>query len=499
MGDENRLPAAFLARMEKLLGSEYEAFLRSYGEERSYGLRQNPLKSTKEEFIRVMPFPLQQIAWAREGFYYDADSQPGRHVLHEAGAYYIQEPSAMAAVEALMPKPGERILDLCAAPGGKTTQIAGRMLGEGLLVANEVIGERAKILSQNVERMGIANCVVCSEKPERLATLLPAFFDRVLVDAPCSGEGMFRKEEAVKDEWSEAAVLLCAKRQAAILREAAKMVKPGGVLVYSTCTFSPEENEGTISAFLREQEAYHIEEISCGSLFSSGRTDWLAEDAAGIEHTVRLWPHLLQGEGHFVARLRRGGDTAGAEEVEAELTGAGKAESREAGAQIEKRFSERRTREENFGKEYRGITKEKELCKLIDEYLEKDLGVGEAWRKKHQGRLLRFGDQIYLTPEEMPPLAGVRVLRPGLHLLTEKKNRFEPAHALALSLMPDDIEKKRAVTLEEAKVWLRGESLPCEEEKGWTALFYEGFCLGFGKASGGQMKNHYPKGLRKSL
>lgn len=457
---ENKLPETFLARMEKLLGSEYEAFLRSYGEERRYGLRRNSLKAAEEEFIRVMPFPLQKISWAREGFYYDAVSQPGRHVLHEAGAYYIQEPSAMAAVEALAPQPGERILDLCAAPGGKTTQIAGRMLGKGLLVSNEVVAERAKILSQNVERMGIANCVVCSEKPERLSALFPAFFDRVLVDAPCSGEGMFRKEEAARGEWSEESVSLCAKRQAEILREAAKLLKPGGVMVYSTCTFSPEENEGTISAFLREHEAYFIEEIPCGNLFSPGRPDWLKEAAPGIEHTARLWPHLLQGEGHFVARLQRNGEG---------------------------------------GKERRKATIESDLCKPIKTFFEEELGIEEAWRERHPGRLLRFGEQIYLTPCEMPPLAGIRVLRPGLQILTEKKNRFEPAHALALSLLPGEIRKKREISLAEAVAWLRGESLPCQEEKGWTALFYEGFCLGFGKAAGGQMKNHYPKGLRKSL
>lgn len=475
MCDENKLPAAFLARMEKLLGSEYEAFLRSYGEERRYGLRRNPLKAAEEEFIRVMPFPLQKISWAREGFYYDAASQPGRHVLHEAGAYYIQEPSAMAAVEALAPQPGERILDLCAAPGGKTTQIAGRMQGKGLLVANEVIAERAKILSQNVERMGIANCVVCSEKPERLSALFPCFFDRVLVDAPCSGEGMFRKEEAVRGEWSEEIVSLCAERQAAILREAAKLLKPGGVLVYSTCTFSPEENEGTISAFLREHEAYSIVEMPCGNLFSPGRPEWLEEAAPGIEHAGRLWPHLLQGEGHFVARLQRSG---------------------EAGGEAEKNAAQG---EMHFEKERRKVKTEMELCKLVEPFFKEELGIREVWRERHTGRLLRFGEQIYLTPCEMPPLAGIRVLRPGLQLLTEKKNRFEPAHALALSLMPEEIRKKREVSLAEAMVWLRGESLPCQEEKGWTALFYEGFCLGFGKAAGGQMKNHYPKGLRKSL
>lgn len=478
MCDESKLPAAFLTRMEKLLGSECEAFLRSYGEERRYGLRRNPLKAAEEEFIRVMPFPLQKISWAREGFYYDAASQPGRHVLHEAGAYYIQEPSAMAAVEALAPQPGERILDLCAAPGGKTTQIAGRMQGKGLLVANEVIPERAKILSRNVERMGIANCVVCSEKPERLSALFPDFFDRVLVDAPCSGEGMFRKEEAVRGEWSEEIVSLCAERQAAILREAAKLLKPGGVLVYSTCTFSPEENEGTISAFLREHEAYTIVEMPCGNLFSPGRPDWLEEAAPGIEHTGRLWPHLLQGEGHFVARLQRNG---------------------EAGGEAGKNAAQREMQEGHSGKDWRKVKTELELCKLVEPFFEVEPGIREVWKERHPGRLICFGEQIYLTPCEMPPLAGIRVLRPGLQLLTEKKNRFEPAHALALSLVPEDVRKKREVSLAEAEAWLRGESLPCQEEKGWNALFYEGFCLGFGKAAGGQMKNHYPKGLRKSL
>lgn len=493
MCDESNLPAAFLARMERLLGSEYDTFLRSYGEERRYGLRWNPLKITEEDFIKRMPFPLQKISWAREGYYYDAASQPGRHVLHEAGAYYIQEPSAMAVVEALAPKPGERILDLCAAPGGKTTQIAGKMQGEGLLVANEVIGERARILSQNVERMGIANCVVCSEKPERLAALFPAFFDRVLVDAPCSGEGMFRKEEAARNEWSEDAVLMCAKRQASILREAAKLVKPGGVLVYSTCTFSPEENEGTISVFLRENTSYHIEEIPGGEPFAPGRPDWLEEEMPEIKLSRRLWPHRLAGEGHFVARLRRDGGTGLAE------TGAEEAGAEQGVECVEKEIVRKKKREGHHGKVDREASGEIELCKHIDAFLKEELEIKEAWRKKHTGRLLRFGEQIYLTPCEMPSLTGIRILRPGLHLLTEKKNRFEPSHALALSLLSDEIEKKQDVSYEEAAAWLRGESLFGQGQKGWTALFYEGFCIGFGKASGGQMKNHYPKGLRKSL
>lgn len=453
------LPGAFAERMQGLLGGEYEAFMASYGQVRQYGLRRNLQKGTEEEFIGVMPFPLEKISWAREGYYYDPAAQPGRHVFHEAGAYYIQEPSAMAVVEALAPKPGERILDLCAAPGGKSTQIAGRMQGQGLLVSNEIIGDRARVLSQNVERMGVSNCVVCNEKPERIASLFPAFFDRVLVDAPCSGEGMFRKEEAARKEWSPEAVRMCAERQAWILEEAAKTVKPGGVLVYSTCTFSPEENEGTVSAFLRAHEEYNIEETALEGILSPGRADWVEQPAAGIEHTLRLWPHLIRGEGHYIARLRKRG-------VQAET---------------------------------RQVTGDKKLCKLIESFLREEMGISDAWMTRHPGRLLRFGDQIYLMPEEMSSLDGIKVLRPGLQLAVEKKNRLEPAHALALTLLPGDSSRIYGLTGQEAAAYLRGESIACGAEKGWTALFYEGYALGFGKASGGQMKNHYPKGLRKSL
>lgn len=469
------LPEAFAERMRRLLGSEYDAFAAGYGQGRQYGLRRNLRKGTEEDFIKVMPFPLEKISWAREGYYYDAVNQPGKHVLHEAGAYYIQEPSAMAAVAVLEPEPGERILDLCAAPGGKTTQIAGRMEGRGLLVANEMIGDRARILSQNVERMGISHCVVCSEKPERMAALFPVFFDRILVDAPCSGEGMFRKEEAARGEWSPEAVQMCADRQAMILEEAAKMLKPGGVLVYSTCTFSPEENEGTISAFLQGHAEYTIEETVYESIFSPGRADWTEQPGPGIEHTLRLWPHLIRGEGHYVARLRK------------EAAGMAEASWENADRERSKKSRERER------------ASDIELCKLVGDFLREEIGVEADWTARQPGQIQRFGEQIYLTPEEMIPLAGMKVLRPGLHLLTEKKNRFEPAHALALALDPSKVKRIRTLTEQEAKAYLRGESIACQEERGWILLVYEGYPLGFGKASGGQIKNHYPKGLRKSL
>lgn len=464
MNEMIKLPQAFCERMMGLLGEAYEDFISSYEKERYYGLRYNPLKGTAEAFLDKMPFALTKVSWAQEGYYYQASQQPGKHVLHEAGAYYIQEPSAMAVVELLDPKPGERILDLCAAPGGKSTQIAGRMHGKGLLAANEIIPERAKILSQNIERMGVSNCVVCNEKPERMAELFPAFFDRILVDAPCSGEGMFRKDETARQEWSPAHVRMCADRQGCILKEAAKMLKPGGVLVYSTCTFAPEENEGTVSAFLHAQDDFMIEETVCDSAFLPGRPDWMKEPAAGIEHTMRLWPHRLQGEGHYIARLRKRG-----------VMQPGKA----------KRDKER--------------SKDRKLCEAAGKFITEELGIRPSWMNDQGGKLIRFKEQVYLVPEEMIPLAGVKVLRPGLCMLADKKNRFEPAHALALSLGRQDTDKVRELTMEEAVRYIRGESISCGPEKGWMLLLYEGYPIGFGKASGGQIKNHYPKGLRKNI
>ncbi len=468
------LPQIFCERMERLLEEEYSAFLSSYEKERYYGLRYNPLKDTAETFVERMPFDFDKVSWAAEGFYYQGSQQPGRHVLHEAGAYYIQEPSAMAVVELLAPRPEERILDLCAAPGGKSTQIAGRMDRRGLLVANEIVPERAKILSQNVERMGIPNCVVCSERPERLSSFFPAFFDRILVDAPCSGEGMFRKEEAARKEWSADHVQMCADRQLGVLEEAAKMLKPGGILVYSTCTFAPEENEGVVSAFVHEHDDFTIEEVPCDSFFSKGRPEWISDAVFGIAHTMRLWPHELKGEGHYIARLRRKGAP-----VQQTVQGSAKG-----------RNKDRKNNKER--------TDDRKMREAAEEFLLTKLGISSAWMARQSGMLIRFGEWLYLAPEEMISMEGLKVLRPGLCLLADRKNRFEPAHALALSLDREDTDRVRELTKEEAEKYLHGESIPCLEERGWTLLTYEGYSLGFGKASGGQMKNHYPKGLRKS-
>lgn len=475
-----KLPAAFLNRMKSLLGTEYDAFIQSYEQERYYGLRRNPLKASTEAFEERIPFALEPVSWAREGYYYQVGEQPGRHILHEAGAYYIQEPSAMAVAEILEPQPGEYILDLCAAPGGKSTQIAGRMAGKGLLVSNEIIPGRAKILSQNVERMGIRNCVVCNETPERMAVFFPNFFDRIVVDAPCSGEGMFRKDETAAAEWSEEHVFMCADRQYGILLEAAKMLKPGGVLVYSTCTFAPEEDEGVISRFVRENGMFVIEEACHDSAFVQGRGDWIDDPAEGIEHTMRLMPHRLKGEGHYIARLRRQEIFPG------------------SGGKWESGIAERSTfAEERNGRKKEDKRFDRAPADEISNFLTNELGLSADWLERQDGVLQNFGEQIYLVPRAMRSMQGMKVVRAGLHLGTSKKNRIEPSHALALALHIEETERRMELTEQEAERYLHGEVLSGTSQKGWILLTYEGYPLGFGKAAGGQIKNHYPKGLRK--
>lgn len=516
------LPKIFQQRMQSQLGEEYETFIKSLEGERHRALRVNPLKGgegsskARERFLALSPWQLEPVPWEENGFYYACgDAGPGRHPYHEAGVYYIQEPSAMAPVAFLGAKPGERILDLCAAPGGKSTQIAGKMQGKGLLVSNEIHPQRARILSENVERLGIRNCLVLNESPEKLAEVFPDYFDRILVDAPCSGEGMFRKNENAGEEWSPENVEQCGARQDGILDCAVAMLRPGGRLVYSTCTFAPLEDEGSVSRLLgrhpeleildpglclaesdrgaaglvnmaagypKEGESYVSGRSDCLTAgerlsawgFASGRPDWIEHrttpgvlpSVPGIEKTLRLWPHRLRGEGHFLAALQKG-------------------DSRAVGDVRSLHGTER------------GIP-EKECREYLD-------FAADTLTEKPEGIYLRFGDQLYLAPEDMPALKGLHVLRPGLHLGTLKKNRFEPSHALALALCPREVRRCCPVDIgggqqndmPAAAAYLSGQTFPFSGEKGWHLITADGYSLGWGKLAGGIMKNHYPRGLRK--
>jgi 16S rRNA C967 or C1407 C5-methylase (RsmB/RsmF family)/NOL1/NOP2/fmu family ribosome biogenesis protein len=439
------LPELFMKRMRDTLGDEYADFEESFSHERYQALRLNILKTDINgqnctELKDKMPFELTPVSWAENGYYYAADDQPGKHPYHEAGVYYIQEPSAMAPVPMLEVRPGDKVLDLCAAPGGKSTQIASYLRGDGILVCNEINPQRAKILSENIERMGVCNACVTNETPERLSQFFPVYFDKILVDAPCSGEGMFRKNEDACTEWSPENVQMCAERQDGILREAAKMLRPGGRLVYSTCTFAEAEDEGSVERFTATHPEFKILK------------------------TERLWPHKVKGEGHFAAvLLKEGAETADYHTIP------------QAG--IEKGLS---------CKDISGL--EEFLCELIPD-------TAAACKAL---KFSKFGDNIYLIPDEMPSVKGLRVLRTGLHVATVRKNRFEPAHALALAVKPSDV--RHVINLDTSNntvaQYLNGQTFNADGEKGWYLICADGFSLGWGKLAGGIMKNHYPKGLR---
>ena len=428
------LPKEFLERMRTQLGDEYEAFLESLERPRAVALRFNPLKGVQP----ALPFVGANVPWEPMGFYYDPDSRPGLHVFHEAGVYYLQEASAMSPVALLDPQPGERVCDLCAAPGGKTTQIAGRMLGEGFLLCNEYSPKRAKILSRNIERMAVANALITNEDTAVLAKRFPDSFDKVLIDAPCSGEGMFRKEEAAITDWSQETVQMCARRQAEILHNGAQMVRPGGRLVYSTCTFAPEEDELAVAAFLESHPDFEPEIIE---------TPWFVPVENGGH---RMWPHKLLGEGHFAAVLRKKG------EGDCEFTPMG---------------------DGKLPKEWTDFARELDI-------------------RLPAGKPVRFGDTLFWAPEGMPEIGRLKVERVGLELGTVKKGRFEPAHALALWLKDCKNVQDYPADSKEIGDYIHGNVVP-SQVRGWTLVTADGYSIGWGKGDGTVLKNHYPKGLRR--
>lgn len=428
------LPEKFVERMTRRLpAQEREAFFAVYEKPPYKGLRVNTLKISAEEFLSVSPFALRPVPWAEDGFYTDAE-KPGAHPYHFAGLYYSQEPSAMCAAPLLRAEPGERVLDLCAAPGGKGTQLASAMRGEGILVLNEPVSARARILSGNVERMGVRNAVVLNETPVRLAAFFGGYFDKILVDAPCSGEGMFRKnpEEAV-GEWSEENVKMCAARQAEILREAAVMLKPGGRLVYSTCTFSEEEDEGQVSDYLQKHPEFRLLE------------------------SRKLLPHKAEGEGHFAALFEKTGEDA-----------------QNSSAPV-RSLRPRVSREGE--RAYRAF--ESEFLHFRAENL-------------HEA-----GGLLYALPDGVFDWKDLRVLRAGIRLGELRNGRFEPSHSLAMCLAEPEFARCLRLDPQDPLLsrFLHGEEI-AGDGKGWTAVCAGRFPVGWGKISGGTVKNHIPKGLR---
>lgn len=461
------LPKDFTDRMKEMLADEYDEFLHSYETTNYQALRVNRLKGDVNTFQTVCGFAseAEPVEWTCDGFYYPPALRPGKHPYHEAGVYYVQEPSAMMPATLLNAQPGEKVLDLCAAPGGKSSQIASAMQQQGILISNEIHPARARVLSENMERMGTRNAIVTNESPQTLALRFPSYFDRIMVDAPCSGEGMFRKNEEAISQWSLENVRACANRQDEILDCADRMLRPGGTMVYSTCTFAPDENEGSIARFTERHPQYEI-----------------------LRQT-RLWPHKIKGEGHFVALLQKqGGKDSGAAACSVAL---GKSNLILEQNSVLSSTASTRKKGKNSNSNEPDFTA---LQQFLDETLRLPLS----------GPVERFGDQIYLLPENAPSLSGLRVLRPGLHLGTMLKHRFEPSHALALTLRPEDVNffvSFRSGQLEEYRTacnYIGGETFRWDGTKGWHLICLDNYSLGWGKLAGGIMKNHYPKGLRKT-
>lgn len=460
------LPIEFEKKMKAFLGDEWDDFLYSYDNNRFQALRFNTLKvQSHEEIMRILMVleisSDKRVSWANEAYYFDENVRPGKHPYHEMGLYYIQEPSAMSAAALLAPKPGMRVLDLCAAPGGKSTQLATYLGDSGLLVSNEINTQRSRILSQNIERMGIKNAIVTNEDSFVLASHFPGFFNAIQVDAPCSGEGMFRKLPEAIEQWSMENVAICAARQKEILDNAAVMLKPGGTIVYSTCTFSKEENEDVIEYFLERHPDFTLEEME------------------------RFWPHKVDGEGHFVAKLVRRGC------VDTDL---------KADRKIKKNKNSKNRKNETKP----ALTKEN--MKLLTEFLDETISEDMAAWIKNSG-LVMFGEQLYRLPDMEVDIKGLKVQRAGLHIGEFKKQRFEPSHSLALALKLSEAKNVVKLTWDDPQTtgFFNGQSVMLSDEqtaeckKGWALVCVDGYTAGWGKVNGTQVKNHYPKGLRNKI
>ena len=477
------LPSAFEEKMKYLLGTEYDDYLNCFDEPRHYGLRINTAKISVEDFLKISPWPLEKVPWIHNGFYYDGENcQPAKHPYYYAGLYYLQEPSAMTPADRLPIEPGDRVLDVCAAPGGKATELGARLNGTGVLAANDLSNSRAKGLLKNIELMGIGNVLVLSEEPGKLIPYFTEYFDKILIDAPCSGEGMFRKDRKMIRAWEEHGPDYFSKIQRSIITQAAQMLRPGGMILYSTCTFSPEENEQTIEYLLKQRPDFDICEMEGYEGFSQGLPEMTDSGDERLRHTVRIFPHRMKGEGHFLALLRKK-ETGSPEEemVAAPSTYPGAGSCRKSGAQTGARTSAGR----------------KKLPEELTSFL------ADINRQFDPDRMDIRGDKVYYMPEGMPALNGIRFLRTGLFLGELKKKRFEPSQAFAMNLKKEEYARIIDLPVSDERVikYLKGETLDVEDlvsakEKGWYLVCVDGYPLGFGKLAGQVLKNKYLPGWR---
>jgi NOL1/NOP2/sun family putative RNA methylase len=480
MKDKSRspldIPEAFLDRMSGLLGAGYPSFHASLQNPALTGLRVNALKLSPEEFGAIFPLRLSPVSWSKVGYIVEPNAtseaklSPGKHPFHRAGLFYLQEPSAMAAAEVMAPHPGETVIDLAAAPGGKATHLAALMHNTGLLVANEIHPKRVWDLAENLERCGVTNAIVTNESAEKLADHFQEYFDRVLLDAPCSGEGMFRKSEVARAEWKPGLIKTCAYRQSALLEQAARLVKPGGHLAYTTCTFSVEENEGVIAAFLSLHPDFDLVQIPHKDGFQPAVPEWIGlPPGHKLTRAVRIWPHLARGEGHFIALLTKQATSRSETDAHAGIN----------------QLKTKDRSDSTFSEFTRAP---------LDKFCQNNLS-----HQFDRARLILEGSYVFQRPLDTPDLSGLKVIRFGWWLGTIKKGRFTPSHSLALGLKTSQVTNYLPLQIGDSQLsaYLGGESIPDLGEDGWVLVTVDGYPLGWGKRVQNVIKNFYPRGLRQ--
>lgn len=474
------LPLEFLHEMQELLGAEYEAFLASYDGDHYRGIRCNTLKVTPDVFEKKVPFVSGKVTWTDNGYYTNEEEQPAKHPYYFAGLYYIQEPSAMLPAALLDVRPGDRVLDLCAAPGGKTTELGAKLKGRGILVSNDISASRAKALVKNVELFGIKNAVVVSEAPEKLAERFEGYFDKILVDAPCSGEGMFRKVHSIAKNWEQYGSQYYADIQRTVLPAAVKMLRPGGLMLYSTCTFSKLEDEDSITFILQNFPDMEVADVID---FDDKRYEGFVK-GFGLEKTIRLFPHRIKGEGHYAALLRKkypseaygSNGTVASVGNDTEIQGT---DSKNVILSEAKNLYDTRTR-----------ARYKKISDAAFDFFEKIGFPIDA------SRLWVNDNKIFLLPEEMPDFSKLRVLRTGLFLGEMKTGRFEPSQSLALALKADEYDNVLNLPEGDDRTvrYLKCESIDIEDgeaKDGYCLVLTDGYPLGWAKIDKGRLKNKY--------